>query len=596
VSQPKTYREHLEASNVAEIPEMAGVLDRLGVFERAELDSYLQELAKRDIEALNLYEPLPFQEQFHACKARYAAIVAGNQVGKSLAAFVEDARAVTGQDPHNKYPKKDGLLICVCEDQAHIGHTVFRYLFEPNAFQMIRDETTGEWRSYKPWLPGDAIRFKEVRPSPPLIPPRLIDGKISFENKGMNIFAKVRLKTGWTILARGSKGDPIQGVPANLVHIDEDLARQDWFQELVGRITMSEGRTGSFGKLRWSALPHATNNALINLLEDADAQKGDKVPEVEVFYGTVFDNPFMDEGTRQSNIARWKKEGEDVYRMRALGQVTSDTVLMYPAFSKYTHAAGSEDKAAHPIHKILRESNGLIPDGWTRYAWVDPGISPCAVLFLAVPPPSLGDFVVAYDELYMNNCTPDMFGNGMREKCGDLVFQLFGIDEHMSRQRSIGSNSGKTVKQQYADALRKRGIQSEATGHSFRSGSDDTHGRQSLVRTWLSVRREGTPKFLYVPSRCVKLAWEFSRYKKKTVNKMVIDEANTRTPNHLMNCLEYAAAHGSPYVPPPKRASEEDEILARFLEEEARIDALAARGGDNIFRPQSNTIVLGPLG
>ena len=79
--------------------------------QKEEIREIVAEQLRRKCEALRLYEPLPFQERYHASGAKEVLIQAGNQVGKSLAAFVEDARAATGQDPHGKYPKEDGILV-----------------------------------------------------------------------------------------------------------------------------------------------------------------------------------------------------------------------------------------------------------------------------------------------------------------------------------------------------------------------------------------------------------------------------------------------------------------------------------------------------
>ena len=55
------------------------------------------EIAKRRIEALNLYIPQPTQDDFHRCDAPECMLQGGNRGGKSLAAFIEDARAVLGE-------------------------------------------------------------------------------------------------------------------------------------------------------------------------------------------------------------------------------------------------------------------------------------------------------------------------------------------------------------------------------------------------------------------------------------------------------------------------------------------------------------------
>src|SRR5580700_2647978 len=83
------------------------------VGEMRQLNDLTAELSRREVEALRLYEPLPWQAKYHECLATEILVVGGNRSGKSLAASVEDARALCGCDPFNKYPKTDGILAIV---------------------------------------------------------------------------------------------------------------------------------------------------------------------------------------------------------------------------------------------------------------------------------------------------------------------------------------------------------------------------------------------------------------------------------------------------------------------------------------------------
>ena len=88
-------------------------IPHLSQFERQELKNLQNELRERKVEALKLYRPNPNQEEIHKCRASEVLVIGGNRSGKSLCTFVEDARAVTGQDPFDKYPKKDGVLVII---------------------------------------------------------------------------------------------------------------------------------------------------------------------------------------------------------------------------------------------------------------------------------------------------------------------------------------------------------------------------------------------------------------------------------------------------------------------------------------------------
>ncbi len=78
-------------------------------------------LTERRLEALRLWVPMPKQEEFHSCIASERLVIGGNRSGKSACTFIEDARAATGQDPHNKYPKEGGNLVIIGKNWQHIG-------------------------------------------------------------------------------------------------------------------------------------------------------------------------------------------------------------------------------------------------------------------------------------------------------------------------------------------------------------------------------------------------------------------------------------------------------------------------------------------
>jgi len=554
--------------------------------EKKEIRRLAAELARRKIESLRVYEPLPFQERFHACTAKEALIQAGNQVGKSLAAFVEDARAATGQDPFKKYPEKDGIMVCLGMDEGHIGRTIHKYLFRAGAFRIIKDLETKEWRSFKPWLESDWDRKADAKPAPPLIPPRFIK-RFAWKKRAQHVFEVCELHNGWIIYAMGSKGDPAQGFQADLVHIDEDLEKPEWYDEMIARLSMRDG------KLRWSALPHSKNDALVNLVERAEDEKADKNSSTVIFRATIFDNPYMPEHVKQENIKRWMKRGDDEYRKRALGEMVTDSVLMYPTFSKDIHNAIKFTEPRSPIQTTLTENDGVPPREWCRYMVVDPGHSVCAVTFWAIPPPEVGDYAVVYDELYLQQCTADKFGEAVYQKIKDQAFQAFIIDAHGGRLRDIGS--GVLPRVQYSKSLEKRGVRSMDTGHGFLSGSDDVSGREMKLRDWLHIGAGGDTKFLCVVARCPNLCQEFTRFKKKVMNGYVQDEGNRRANCHAIETLEYGAAHGLRYIKPKQMVSSKSRV-ARIIEarnareKQRRVNARVHSG------QLKNYVNLGPTG
>jgi hypothetical protein len=116
-----------------------GILQDIGQssFAKKKALRVASEIAKRRIEALNLYVPQPTQDDFHKCTAPECMLQGGNRGGKSLAAFIEDARAVLGKDPYNKYPKRDGVLAIVGYKESHLGGVVYPYLCKAGAFKIL---------------------------------------------------------------------------------------------------------------------------------------------------------------------------------------------------------------------------------------------------------------------------------------------------------------------------------------------------------------------------------------------------------------------------------------------------------------------------
>lgn len=498
------------------------------------------ELRERQLEGLRLYQPTPQQDQMHKCRASEILVIGGNRSGKSLSTFVEDARAVTGQDPYKKYPEKDGVLVIIGKDWKHIGLVVYPMLFRSGAFKIIKDLATGDWRPFDPATDED--RRWEARPAPPLIPKRLVKST-SWVLKSAQYIQSCVLHTGWTIYFFSSEGDPVQGFSADRVHFDEDINNENWVPEMQGRIVDRRGR------LVWSAMPHSTNNALLGLKERADEQEallGEESP-IRCFKLRFLDNPFLPESEKQKSIARWAAAGTDVLRQRAEGDFITDSVLMYPNFDMSIHGFS---RAELP--------DGQIPSDWTRYAVIDPGHTVTAVLFAAVPPDER--MVLLYDQLYLRQCNATVFGEEFEKKVRDAHFHAFIIDAHGARIRDIGS--GRLPSEQYTEQMVQRNIRSAVTGASFLAGCDDIPARSEATRVGLHIRpQDGTPLIRVLQHACPDLEREIKRYRKK-VNyvsgiAVVTDAPNTRGECHLVQCMEYLCAYRPKYhAPPPQPQAE----------------------------------------
>lgn len=535
-SQPRK-RTHPKAQ-FQNLPQPLPSVSKMGEFQQAALRELQAELASRRIEALKMYVPTPEQQAFHECMSSERLVIGGNRSGKSLSTFVEDARAVTGQDPYGKYPEKDGVLAIVGKDWRHIGMVVYPLLFKAGAFRIIRDQATNEWRAYSPKT--DSGRKGESKPAPPLIPPRMIKS-MSWILKSANYIQRCELTNGWTIYFFSSEGTPPQGYQCNLFHVDEDVENEAWIPEGQARLADRKGR------FVWSAMPHSKNDALIGLAERADraAESGDPTPIIKKFTLPFLSNPHIDDDEKRKAIERWSAQGMDVLRQRSEGEFVTDSIMVYPTWNTSVH-----------LYDRTKLPAGVVPDDWCRVLAVDPGHAVTAVLFAAVPPDE--SMILVYDELYLRNCNAVQFGERLKEKITH-TFHAFIIDMHGARITDIGS--GVSVIQQYCNQLRDRGIESETTGHSFLPGCDDILSRTSAVRTALHIRGDGTTRLKVLQGSCPNLERELRRYKKKVnyVNgiAVVTDMPNTRGEVHACQALEYIVAYNPKYHRPSAPAAPE---------------------------------------
>lgn len=525
-------------------------------FERLEaerLQQLLAELSRRKQESLHLYRPLPVQEAFHACASKERLIYGSNRSGKTVAVATEVARAVTGQDPYNKYPQRDGSCICIGAKGRHIAKIMWPKLYRAGAIKMIRDLHTREWRSFQPWNLEDVARAADVKKAPPLIPARFIES-IAWENKKEDQPSVVNLKTGWQLIWCSSEGKPLQGIDVDLVWLDEEIIESTWYDEMFARTLDRKGR------LIWSATPHAATEQLYDLhtrAEDAHAH-GEKT--IAEFFCSIYQNPHVDENEKRI----WEKSlvnKDEVARVRIGGEWAIEGLKVLPEFYRKIHLI-----KPFPV-----------PHHWTRYLHVDPGSIVCAVLFAAVPPPSEGDQVVLFEELYIRSCNAHKFAEEVARKADGQIFEAFLIDPRSARQHEIGI--GQTIQEQYARELAAQRVTSLGTGSNFLWGTEDVNGSIEAARGWLRVRNQGTPKVVAFEN-LEHFVWEIERWHKVRCAG-IITEKPVKKHDHLMDCFRSLAAHGCPYVKFKARARGQRGAL-RTLEAK-RKRAKARAGGEEPF-------------
>ena len=533
------------------VPEPVRPADNdVGRYAQEKLRALVAEAASRQCEALRLYEPLLLQEQFHASDAPERVLRGSNRGGKTLPAAVEVARAVTGQDPHGKWPKKDGRFFCVAKNGKLVGQVLWYKLARAGAFKMIRDRHTRLWRAFRPWDRGDQARAAEARRAPPLIPPRWI-AEIGWENKKENFPSLVRLKTGWELLFFSSEGKPPNGVDVDGVWFDEEIVDPEWYSEMSARLLDRQGR------FLWSATPQNATQQLYDL--HCRAEEGDE--RVREFHIRLAANPHITEQAKADFAA---KLSEEERRVRIDGEYALASYKVYPEY----------DKGVHNVPYFQ------IPEHWTRLAAVDPGRQVCAVLFAALPPK--GDAVYFYREGYLRSADAEMFGALMSEACEGHEFLVFLIDGHAARQGEIGS--GKTVEYQYARQLRRRKIRCRRAGFGFVHGADDPKAGILAFRSWLRIAPDGKPRLRVLEGACPNFEWEIGRYHYRRVRGLATDEAEKRN-DHLMDCARYLAAYDPHYVPPAPRRRGPSGAVKAYRDKMERLRRKEGGGGHVTLGP-----------
>lgn len=482
-------------------------------------------MKRRETEALRLYEPLEHLVGFHASRAPERVIRAGNRAGKTITGCVELARCVTGQDPYDKYPKENGSAIIVGADGRHLADPLFKLLFHPGALRTVKEH--GRHVLYKPWIHGEKVR---TYPAAPLIPPRFIKHHFWLSKKG-NIPKMTLLKNGWEIKWFSSEGKPPQGIRVHYAHFDEEIVDPTWYMEVAARLVDYRGY------FVWTATAQKGGLQFYELCEEADRQKQFHNPRVIEYTSHIKQNPYF---TNEQRELFFGKLTEEERRIRVEGEFAFTSYKVYPEYDDHQHLVPPFE----------------IPSDWMRVMTVDPGRQVCAVLFAAVPPPTHKDpgAIYFYDELYLQKCSAQMFGDEVRKRIHQQPFDTFLIDPHGGRLRDIGS--GESVEMQYSQALKERGITCRRTGARFLWGSDDILGGIEKFRSWLLPRQENaTPKLRVVFGRCPKFAWEIKRYHYKRDRNGTIksDEPDQRN-NHLMDTARYLAMFDPQYRAPKLRS------------------------------------------
>lgn len=550
-----------------------------------QLQQALHATLGREKEALRLFRPLPHQIPFLKSTARFRILRGGNRAGKSLTSMASTASAATGMPiylndtetlpylfPRHR-PRKIWL---VGKSVSHIGQTLHRMLFtEDNGLRVIRDEHTKQWRAFNPNNEYDAAYKEKCKFADPFIPPRLIKPNgFGWEDKRLNHFSQVALRDGTMIYAFTSGGDAKQGDAVDLIHIDEDIDYADHVWEWAMRLADYNGF------LTWSAYPHSTNDALRRFHTIAQEEIGKPTPIAEEFVLRFDQNEFIDKDTRDQQLQVLLYSGEATYRARNLGEFTFDTSLVYPSFDQKIHTALiADEKKRDEVDRILRERGGEPPDDWTRYFLIDPGHAVCAGLFLAVPPPELGDYVIAYDEVYQRQSDAHKMAEACALKMSGHAFEDFIMDYHGGRQTPMGMS--KTVMMIYREAFQAFGLRCIVRGSNFMWSDDNVQAGIERVRGWLSLQQNNLPKLrLYLP-RTPHSQKEFGLYSMRIRGGELCDEPIPAN-GHLMDLYRYGSSANLKYIPPRRSLQQISPAYRAYVKEREAGKASRKHGGNFI--------------
>lgn len=504
----------------------------------------------RKSEALKIWEPLEIQEQFHKSRCRVRLIRGSNRSGKTLVAAVEIARAVTGTDPHNKYPKRGDVYI-VTEEWGEVGRVIYPKLCRPGAFKVIRDKTTGHLRAYRPWDVEDRKRLDQARDAAPLIPKRYIES-IAWHDKKLGQPKIIRLKNGWTIHFFSGESKPPSGSAIDIAWLDEEIAEAEWFVELNSRIAEREGI------IVWTATPEIGTDQFHDYCQKAMEQiyLEPQDRDAEEYKLALADNPHI---TDRAKAGMASMLSDQDYQIRVLGEFASVGRIIFPEYKRMVHGIDYFE----------------IPPRWTRYVSIDPGHQICAVLFGAVPDPvDMMDRedpfdLVLYDELYLPKCSARIFAEAMERRCRGQDFEDFVIDMHGSRVTEAGT--GLSIYDQYRDALAQKEVRCRKRGSAFAMGDDDVKSSIERCRYYLGLRSayanapgQQTPRVRVMCKRDERgqylpllpnFDWEVTRWKYKVISGHATEDAETRGRCHLMATFRYLCGLNPKYVLPTYRRS-----------------------------------------
>lgn len=513
-------------------------------------------------------------------------ITGSNRGGKTLLAAARFASIVRnvpimtmdGEEIHCRLPHQmdRALLTWVIGDHLkHIGQTIYRVLFKPGLFSMVKDKRTGWWRAWNPVLfqEDKTCKRSDRKPAPPLIPGfnimREIDPAsdildVAWYHANLYQFESVTLKNGTQIFAYANSSEVKQGDPVDEIWMDENLVYDEYYDEYAMRLLDNAGR------MCWSTISRDESAAFCQVddraaMQEQEVARNERLPEdvtTRTHRVTLAKNPFI--GEKEKAEANERMSGERAQLVRIQGVRSDRVIAIYSEFSSDFHCVEYADKSMNDaVTEALANNNWEPPENWTREIIVDPGTVKPAVLFGTIPPQEMWDhnepYLILYNEIFIRRLDAYMMAAKIAEMQHNTMFERMIIDGQAARQTPMGFSF--TIGRQYETAFESKKIISISSGGiaHFIPGDPDFKQRSTLVRTALRMRQCGRPQLRIITSRCPETVKQMTRNRRKTDNQgNPLEDPADKQVDDLRCCVEYWLSRHPTYVEPPQSA---DQIL-----------------------------------
>lgn len=573
--------------------------------ERDQLSQSLQAASRihnKRMQALELFRPFPYQDEFLFCDSTEILIQGGTRSGKStiiaaaIASYVENKPIYTsaGIPINMREPrfadKKNGEIWIIGKQMNHSA-TIYRLLFQAGAFQIVRDPVTQAWRAWQPGaVPGDdKIPEVDRKQAPPFIYPG--DVLFGWEKQREKQWNTANLPNGWTLKYFPSNGQPKRGDPVHRVWIDEDIESNELYDELQSRLS------DFAGKIWWSSWPDLTCPPLVALYDRAvtemDDFKAKRISHCDVyrmqFRGS--DNPIIDEAEKLKRRRGWD---EATRRARDDGEFCRESILSYPEFREDYHTVdyGPEHPLNDKLTMTLRANNYIPPANWCVYLILDPGTIRPFLLWVAIPPEEFWyqgkPYYVPYREL-----SGRLDGNQLAYRIKQIeprrVYQRFIGDAKAGDQTPMGASH--EVFENYSGPFREYGLRSVETQDKFHRGEQVWIVRSMALRRTMQSIGEGAerPQLRIVRHMCPQLIQQLKRNIRHVAKQDVQDQQAKGQVKDGLDCLEYFAGSRPEYKIPPPAPAEETAGFKAWKQEASFWEELTGGGRS----PKNKAVVCG---